>query len=186
MEAAHMNTALSRWIETLGVPGITGIGFAVCAVALYAGSILPAEKRLADLQREKARIERVRSEQVRSGSVGGDVAVEARLQNFYKGLAREDSIGETLEKVDAIGRGHGVVLRQGSYRFSAEAGSRFGRYQVSYTAQSPYFQARLFLRDVLRELPMVSLDSVNFQRQQTTTGATELSAQFSVLVQREP
>lgn len=181
-----MNAALARWIETLGVAGITGIGFAVCAVALYAGTLLPAQKRLADLRKEQARIERVRAEQVRSGSVGGHVAVEERLQNFYRILAREESIGELLETVDAIGRGHGVVLRQGSYRFSAEAGSRFGRYQVTYTAQSPYFQARLFLRDVLRELPMISLDGVSFQRQQTTAGATELSANFSVLVRREP
>ena len=181
-----MNAALSRWAEALGMAGITGIGFAVCAIALFVGTLLPAEKRLAELRKEKARLESVRAEQVRSGSVGGDVAVAERLREFYRILAREESIGELLETVDALGREHGVVLRQGSYHFSAEGGSRFGRYEVTYTAQSAYFQARLFLRDVLRELPMISLDGVSFQRQQTTAGATELSARFSLLVRREP
>jgi hypothetical protein len=185
VEGARVSAALSRWAEALGVAGIIGIGFAVCAVALYVGTLLPVEKHLVELGKEKARLELVRAGQVRNGSVGGDVAVAERLRDFYRILAREESIGELLETVDAIGREHGVVLRQGSYRFSAEAGSRFGRYEVTYTAQSAYFQARLFLRDVLRELPMISLDGVSFQRQQTTAGATELSARFSMLVRRE-
>jgi len=180
-----MKATLLRWADALGVAGIAGIGLAVFALAFYLGTIRPAEPRLLDLRKEKARLEQLRAARVGPGMVA-EVPVEERLQGFYELLASADSIGERLETIDAIARQNGVLLRQGSYRFNREAGARFGRYEVTYTGQSAYFQARLFLRDVLRELPMISLDDVGFQRPQTTAGATELSARFSLLVKAEP
>lgn len=181
-----MKAILHRWAEALGVPGIAGIGLAVCALAFHSGSIRPAEARLASLDKEKTRLEQLRSTRVRQGAPATEASLDERLQDFYALLARPDAIGKRLETIDALARQHGVVLRQGNYRFNRAAGARFGRYEVTYTGQSAYFQARLFLRDVLRELPMLSLDDVAFQRQQTSTGATELTARFSLLVKAEP
>jgi hypothetical protein len=112
--------------------------------------------------------------------------VEERLQEFYELLASEKTIGDLLDTIDATARRNGVLLRQGNYRLAWDAGSRAGRYEVTYTAQTPYFRARIFLHEVLHELPMLALDEVAFQRQQVTTGATDLTARFSLLVKREP
>lgn len=181
-----MKAMLTRWAETLGLTGTVGVGIAVFCAAFYAGTIRPGEQRLAELRVENARLERIHEQRTRQGAVAVGGSFEERLLGFYKLLASEQSIGELLATIDAIARQHGVILRQGTYRFSSEAGSRFGRYEVSYTGQPAYFQARLFLRDVLREMPMVSLDEVSFQRQQTTAGAIDMTARFSMLVRREP
>lgn len=180
-----MRALLARWVEALGLAGIVGIGLAVFCAAFYFGTIRPGEQRLAALHLEQARLERIRDQRTRDGVGAEGGSVEERLQGFYDLLASEQSIGELLESIDAVARRNGVVLRQGSYRFSWEAGSRSGRYEVTYTGQAPYYQVRIFLHEVLRELPMLSLDEVGFQRQQTTAGAAELTARFSLLVRRD-
>lgn len=181
-----MKALLARWVEALGLAGTVGIGLAVCCAAFYFGTIRPGEQRLAELRLEKARLERIQAQRIREGRGAEGGSVEERLQGFYNLLASEQSVGELLESIDATARRNGVLLRQGNYRFSWEAGSRAGRYEVIYTGQTPYYRARVFLHEVLHELPMLALDEVSFQRQQTTAGATELTARFSMLVRRDP
>lgn len=180
-----MKALFARWMEALGPAGTVGIGLAVFCAAFYFGTIRPGEQRLTELRLEQARLERIQAQRAREGRGAEGGSVEERLQGFYNLLANEQLIGEWLETIDATARRNGVVLRQGSYRFIGEAGSRSGRYEVTYTGQTPYHQARIFLHEVLRDLPMLSLDEVSFQRQQTTSGTTELTARFSMLVRRD-
>ena len=180
-----MKALFARWMEALGPAGTVGIGLAVFCAAFYFGTIRPGEQRLAELRLEQARLERIQAQRAREGGDAEGGSVEERLQGFYNLLASEQLIGKLLKTIDATARRNGVVLRQGSYRFKWEAGSRSGRYEVTYTGQTPYHQARIFLHEVLRDLPMLSLDEVSFQRQQITSGTTELTARFSMLVRRD-
>ncbi|MFM9967929.1 MAG: hypothetical protein ACKVQK_05965 [Burkholderiales bacterium] len=177
-----MKATLAAYVESLGVAGVAGIGLAAFALAFYFGSVRPAEPRLAELQKEQARLEQAQSQRTRQGAPAVEISGDEKLTSFYELLATKDSISKNLEAVDAIAKQNGVVLRQGSYKLLIESGARLGRYEIAYTGQAAYFQARLFLRDVLRQLPMIALDEVDFQRQQTGSGATEISARFSLLV----
>ena len=179
-----MKALLARWVEALGLAGTIGIGLAVSGAAFYFGTIRPGEQRLAGLRLEQARLEQIEAQRGRDGRGAAVASVEERLQGFYDLLASERSIGEVLEATDIAARRNGIVLRQGSYRFSWETGSRSGRYEVTYTGQTPYYRARIFLHELLTELPMMALDEVSFQRQQTTAGATEMTARFSIWVRR--
>ena len=178
-----MKALIARSVETLGLVGAAGIGLAVFCAAFYLGTIRPGEERLAKLRLESVRLERLQVERTRSGK--GTESVEERLQEFYGLLASENEIGDLLDTIDATARRNGIVLRQGNYRFGWDPGSRAGRYEVTYTAQAPYYRARIFLHEVLHELPMLALDEIGFQRQQVTSGATDLTARFSLLVKRE-
>ena len=180
-----MKALFARWVEALGPVGTVGIGLIVFCVAFYFGTIRPGEQRFANLGLEQARLERIQAQRAREGGDAEGGSVEERLQGFYNLLASEELIGKLLKTIDATARRNGVLLRQGSYRFNWEAGARSGRYEVTYTGQTPYHQARIFLHEVLRDLPMLSLDEVGFQRQQTTSGTTELTVRFSLLVRRD-
>lgn len=180
-----MKALLARWVDTLGLTGTIGVGIAVFCAVFYAGTIRPGEQQLTELRTEKSRLERIRDQRIREGFGAAGESLEERLQGFYSLLASEQSIGELLEAIDAAARRNGVVLRQGTYRFIRETGSRSGRYEVTYTGQTPYYRARIFLHEVLGELPMLSLDEIGFQRQQATAAATELTARFSLLVRRD-
>ena len=179
-----MQTAsLARAVELLGQTGIIGVGLLVFGAVFYFGTVRPADVRLADLRAEQARLEQIRDQKAREGKAG--VSTEERLRDFYDMLAREQAIGGLLEKIDAAARRNGINLRQGNYRFSWDSASRSGRCEITYTGQAQYFRVRVFLHEVLSEMPMVSLDEVSFQRQQAAVGTTDLSARFSILVRRE-
>jgi hypothetical protein len=180
-----MKTWLASRAEAFGIAGILGLGLLAFCAAFYAGTIRPAESRLAELRREMARLEQLDARRMREDAGPDGSSLEERLQDFYGLLAAEQAIGEIIEAIDATARRYGVVLRQGSYRFSREEGARAGRYEVTYTAQTPYFRARIFLHEVLRDLPMLALDEVSFQRQQPASGTPEMSARFSILVRRD-
>lgn len=180
-----MKALLARWVERIGSAGTVGIGIAAFCAVFYLGTVRPAEQQLTESRVEKTRLERIRDQRIREGFGAEGESIEERLQGFYGLLAAEQSIGELLESIDAAARRNGVVLRQGSYRLIRESGSRAGRYEVTYTSQTPYYRARIFLHEVLGELPMLSLDEVGFQRQQATAGATEVTARFSILVRRD-
>lgn len=177
-----MRAAMARWAETLGMTGVTGIGLLFFCFAFQVGAIQPAAKRLADLQAEKTRLEQVTSARLRGG--GSPASVEESLQRFYRQLPPQRFVGEMLENIDAIARRNNIVLRQGSYSFSW-MDKKMGRYEVVFNGQAPYYRARIFMHEVLHDLPMVSLDDVGFQRQQATAGSTEMTLRFSMLVGRD-
>ena len=180
-----MRATLARWSEALGATGIAGLAIAVLCGVFYTEAIRPGAERLDQMRSKLARLERLHALRAREGLGAGGESTEERLQGFYKVLASEHSLGELINTIDTAARRNGVVLKQGSYRFVLEAGSRFGRYEVTYSGQTPYFRARIFLNEVLRDLPMLSLDEVSFLRQQTSAGSTELAARFSILVRRD-
>ena len=183
MAGARMKALFARWMETLDVTGTVGIGIAVFCAAFYLGTIRPDEQRLTQLRAEHARLDEKRVMPTLNGM--GIGSVEERLQEFYGLLGSERALRDLLDTIDAAARRNGIVLRQGNYRFTWETGARTARYEVTYTGQTPYYRARIFLHEVLHELPMLSLDEVTFQRQQVTAGATEFTARVSMLLRRE-
>lgn len=177
-----MKDGLRSLVDSLGLTGVLGLGLLCFAGAFYVNAIRPSAGRLGDLQREQAKLERAQDRE--RGQSASAVTPEVQLQDFYEQLAPEKSVDRLLEKIVLIARKHGIVLKQGSYRFSWQ-GDRFGRYEVAFSAQTSYYQTRMFIHEVLYEMPMVSLDDVGFQRSQTTTGGVEMNANFSMLVRRE-
>ena len=169
------------WIEQLGLSGILGTGLLCFAAAFHISAVAPVEQRRAALQHEQQRLEALRPA---GGSALAQSGPEVGLETFYAQLAAEPAVDELLEKITGMARQRGIVLKQGRYRF-AWVGERFGRYEVAFSAQTPYYQARMFIHEVLRELPMVALDDVSFQRTQVAAGGAEMTANFSMLVRRE-
>ena len=180
-----MNSHVARWLDALGTPGTIAIGLLAFCAAFYFGTVRPAEERFAALKVERARLERQHPAGAADGPAAQQTSTSERLSGFYELLAEDQSAAKLLETIDGVARRNGFVLRQGSYRFSWDARSRSGRYDVSYSGRATYHQARVFVHEVLYELPMVSLDEVSFQRQQTTDAMTEINARFSVFVKRE-
>ena len=177
-----MKSVMARWADALGSTGVAGIGLLFFCIAFQLGSIQPATRRLGDLQAEKARLERVNGGRMRDG--GNPASVEENLQRFYSQLPSQRLVGEMLENIVAIAQRNDIVLRQGSYSFSW-LDKKMGRYEVVFSGQAPYYRARIFMHEVLHDLPMVSLDDVGFQRQQATVGNTEMTLRFSMMVGRD-
>lgn len=167
------------WTERLGLPGVLGIALLAFAAALQFGTIGPASERKEALERQQAGLERAH---VRSGEPVR--TPEEELSAFYAMLPEQAAIPGFSERVYALGMALGVPLRQGSYRYVVDEGAGYARYEVTYQTQAAYYRVRLFLRDLMREMPALALDDIAFQRQQANAPAAETTLKLVLFVRR--
>ena len=154
-----MKTFFSGWPELLGAAGMAGVGLLAFSGALYFGSLVPAENRRDALASEQKRVESAGTGRSAGNESIPAELVQEQLQTFYAILADERSIGDVLARIDEIARRNGVILRRGNYRIASDRDGRFGRHEVSYSGEAAYFRARVFIRETLSELPMISRGS---------------------------
>lgn len=134
------------------------------AAGVHWGANVPARAEAAQLQAQAqaarqgaldARVERERREAL---------SPAARLEAFYRFFPSEDTAPDWLEKIHDAAARQGVQLAQGDYRELREPGGRLLAYQVTYPLKGGYTQLRRFLTQVLRDVPIASLDDVSFRR----------------------
>lgn len=167
-------------LERLGRQGVIGVSLLVFAGAFYAGGIAPSQQRLEQLEARAARLEKERG-----ARAAHEAPAESELASFYALLATPERMRELTARVFELGKQYEVTLRQGSYRVTGDAHAPFARYEISYQTQAAYYRVRLFLRELMREMPMVALEDIHFQRQSASVPAPEISLKISFLV-RQP
>lgn len=174
-----LRAVASAWTERLGVAGVVGVALLAFAAAFQLGTIGPESARKEALERDQSKLEQARapgSEPVRTP--------QEDLSAFYAMLPEETAIPAFSERVYALGAALGVPLRQGSYRHATDEGAGYARYEVTYQTQAAYYRVRLFLRDLLREMPALALDDVAFQRQQANAPSAETTLKLVLFVRR--
>ena len=172
--------AVARALETLGAPGVTGLGILAFCAAFYVGTLKPGIAGLESLEQQKSKLESARSAQRAAGAM----TPEQQLASFYSGLPKSSEIETVAQSVFALGKSFGVTLRQGSYRYVKEDGAKLGRYEITYLAQTEYYRIRLMLREMQRSMPALALEDIAFQRQQAAVPAPEVTLKFSLYVRQ--
>ena len=172
---------ISQLVERLGAPGVCGIAiFAMCG-AFALGTLRSEIAELGRLQAQRAVLMARHSAQ----AAANDLSPEQRLARFYAGLPRRAEIETVAESIFAIAKSFGITLRQGNYRYAVEPGTRLGRYEISYIAQTEYYRVRLMLRELQRLIPALALQDIAFQRQQVAVPAPEVTLKFSLYVRKD-
>ena len=69
-----------------------------------------------------------------------------------------------------------LVLEQGEYRLSSDKTGKLARYQVTLPVKGSYLQIRQFVDQALIDVPVATLDDINFKRE--AIGATQLEARI--------
>lgn len=98
----------------------------------------------------------------------------ARLEEFYRFFPAQQTAPDWLEKIHEAAAKQGLQLPQGDYRLVRDNGTHLAAYQVTYPMKGSYLQLRRFLTQVLREVPIASLDDVGLRRD--TVGQAEVQA----------
>ncbi len=165
---------LHEWTDALGAAGIVGIGLAVFAAALYASSVAPARDELKRLQAHAARADRAD----RGGGEGyahlnATASSAEQLERFQRRLPPFSEAPALVLKLHAIAAANGVVLETGEYQPLRDRNTNITRYQITLPLKASYPQVRLFLAQLLDELPAVSLDEISIRRESIDARAAE-------------
>ena len=155
----------------------TGAVLVAAALSLHWLVVRPLTQRVDALQTQR--------EGPRAGALQrmGDALVStesprARLDTFYRHFEGDKGLSDRLARVHAIAGKLGLELKRADYRLDSQPGRRLDRYQMTLPVQGPYPLIRAFVSAVLRELPTVSLEQIQFQRKDVADGSVDTQISF--------
>lgn len=179
-----------RWsarhgLKQIGWPGVVAIGLVAVCPAFYLSAVLPAQHRLDGAQAAMRSLQQQIAHSARSMEPGPQTATE-QLAEFYRMFPAAGQAPQWLEKLAALAEQHGLVLEQGEYAAAPDKLDRLLRYQITLPLKGDYLQIRKFLLQLPASLPIVALESVQFQRQKIADPVVEARIRLVLYLGVEP
>ena len=173
-----MMARLAWWLRRHGGTGalLGGTALALAALALQAFGTRAIEARLDALERAGGAptTRPARPDAVEAGAGGPRM----QLARFYRHFEREEPLTDHLATLYALARKTGLALDSAEYRWQRGGDRKFDRYRVVLPLQGSYRSVRVFVAAALREIPTMSVDQVQFRRQDI--GDETVEAQISL------
>lgn len=178
-----MRRQLEKFFVLLGKPGIAGVGILAFCAMFYWSAIHAQVQAVRTLRNEVRVLEASRASAMRQ------VDLTARdpgkqLSMLIQALPPDGSLGELTGQMFATAKKYNVVLKTGSYQTVWEKTGRIGRYQMTFQTEAPYYLTRFFLRDILNEIPVLSLNDISVQRKEVSAPKPEITLKFTLLFAR--
>jgi hypothetical protein len=168
--------SMQACVALLGIAGVAGLGLLVFGCAFYASSVVPARDELARLAARAARAGSAPEQPDAHGAVASSIE---RLKLFERRFpAFTDTPGLVL-KLHAIAAANGIVLETGEYRLVRDRDSNIARYEITLPLKCSYPQVRLFLAQLLDEVPALSLDEISIKRDSVGARSSETRARLT-------
>lgn len=178
----RFTSTLQQWLVRIGWVGVTGIALLAFSLAFYLSAILPAQTKIAALQREASTSLAQARKSVRA-SKADQASPTAQLAIFYRYFPEHNSAPDWLERIYAAAREQNVQLEQGEYSTTRGKSGKLTRLQVTLPLKASYLQIRKFLAALLSEVSIASLDSIKFERQKI--GDSTIDAQIKLTLYLE-
>jgi hypothetical protein len=160
---ARRGQALALW---------AGVALVAAALAWHALALRPLAQRVDALQSARPGPRDTALAGLDQALARAD-SPQARLDRFHQQLAGADRLTDRLAKVHAIARSLKLDLKQADYRLTSQPDRRLARYQMVLPVQGSYPTVRAFISTLLRDLPTMSLDQVQLQRQRIDDGLVD-------------
>jgi Tfp pilus assembly protein PilO len=169
---ANLVARMRSCVTTLGAAGVVGAGLLVLGAAFYASSVVPARD---ELRRLEARVARAGRDSAQAPEKAGDaVAAGAeQLERFQRRFPAFSEAPDLVLKLHSIAAANGIVLDTGEYRLARDRDSNIAFYEITLPLKGSYPQVRLFLAQLLDEVPALSLDEISIKRSSISERAAE-------------
>ena len=176
--------ALQRMAALLDAAGVVGIGLVVFAAAVYVSAVQPARDQLAHLQSRTAQQQRGGAPQdgLRSATMRGT----KQLEQFNRNFPALNEAPAMVQKLHEIAAQNSIALETGEYRLARDRDGGMSRYQVTLPLRGTYWQVRLFVAQVLDELPASALDEISIKRDSVGARAVETRVRFTFYLGENP
>ena len=168
---------LWRIRNELGWAGLAAFVLLAAAAVFLVIVLKPLEARHEQLERQLARAAR-QAAPPGAGIIQASTPA-ARLAAFYHLLRSEEPTTDHLATIHAIGKTSGVEFHSAQYRMHRGTG-RIERYEITLPVSGNYRQIRTFLERTLAEIPALSLDQVNFKRDNADDASVQADVRLTL------
>jgi len=157
----QLRAMIASGAARLGRAGILGLGLLVFIAGFYFSAFRPEQMRVEDLRKQVATLADRRA---RAAAEAPKTPTD-KLNAFYGFLPPSNHIADLLEKIYGAADRQKLKLEQGEYRAVRDNVTRLTHYQVMLPVKGTYPQVRKFVAAALAEVPNLSLESIQFERQ---------------------
>jgi Tfp pilus assembly protein PilO len=178
MKGLHGNLVLAA--QRLGWPGVVGLSLLAFAAAFYFSTIRPGQMRLEQLRGDIVALEQQRAHAASDEPTSN----RERLDAFYAFFPPAARTADLLDKIFAAADKQALNLEQGDYRLQRDNVGGITRYDVILPVRGSYPQVRKFVAAALAQLPNLSLDSIQFERQKVGDSTVEAKVKFVMYLGR--
>lgn len=147
---------MRRAAEALGFAGVLGVGIALFCATFYWSALAPAQGELAAA--------RVTAAEASAAHPQLAVHPDDALTQLYARFPPLEALPAQVQQLHRLGRRAGLQLLRAEYRLDAH-GPGLASYGVSLPVRGPYVALRRFLGQVLKDMPVASIDRLRFERQ---------------------
>jgi Tfp pilus assembly protein PilO len=174
----RINFAGASGAAGLGWPGIVGLGLLVLVCGFYFSTLRSEESRLDDLRQQiaKARDQHAAA----ADDAAGPTTPADKLAAFYGFFPRPGELPDLLEKVFAAAKGQGLQLEHGDYRVLTDSAGGLTQFRLTLPVRGTYPQIRKFVDGAMAEVPTLSLDSIQFERQKVGDSTVDANVKLAV------
>jgi hypothetical protein len=163
---------LQRARDELGFVGLLAIGLLFASIVFFFVALKPLEQRHDALESQAAN-------GAAPGGTGRAASAAARLAAFYQFFETGEAATGWLARLHAAGAAAGIEIRSANYTLH-KTGTRIERYEIVLPLTGSYPQIRAFLRNVLAEIPVLSLDQIHIKREQAQGGRVQAEARMTL------
>jgi Tfp pilus assembly protein PilO len=171
-------------LRQLGWPGITGVGLLSFCLAFFVVTLLPAQKKIAQVAEQTVSLREQIQNAARTMTVNRDAPAE-QLVTYYQFFPTGRSSPDWLEKIYRAAQDQNIVLEQGEYRTGRDRAGPLIRYQITLPVKGTYVQLRTFLAAVLNSVPILSLDQIDFERQKVGDPTIDAKVKLTLYLGQE-
>jgi hypothetical protein len=171
------------WLQNRQAALALGFGLVLIAasLALHGLATKPLERRVEALQDQRKGVRDEKIDRL-AEDMGRQNSPDAQLASFYRHFAGDELLTDRLARVHAIARGLGLEIKRAEYRLTSQPERKLDRYQMIVPLQGNYPALRSFVTTVLSELPTLSLDHMQVQRDTVAEGAVQTQISFTFYI----
>jgi len=174
----HIKFAIARGAASLGWPGILGLGLLVLVCGFNFSTLRSEQSHLNDLRQQIAKARELRA--APSDEAAGPTTPADKLAAFYGFFPRPGDLPDLLEKVFAAAKGQGLQLEHGEYRVLTDNAIGLTQFQITLPVRGTYLQIRKFVDGAMAEVPTMSLNSIQFDRQKVGDPVVDANVKLAV------
>ncbi|OGT00755.1 MAG: hypothetical protein A3F73_06230 [Gallionellales bacterium RIFCSPLOWO2_12_FULL_59_22] len=163
----------------LGWPGMIGIGLLSICPTFYFSAILPAREEFASTRNSVLALQ----EQMKRAGQGENAAQrtpEEQLAEFYRTFPDSSNLPANLEKIFALAQSQGIWLDKGEYKVTRSKQGDLVSFEAALPVKGDYLQLRKYLIALRKDIPILSLQNVQFKRQKVGDRVVEANIKLAL------
>lgn len=159
------NWMIVERLKRLGWAAHIGLALSMFALVFQFAVNAPLQARVQQLQQEAAAAKNNAENAAHTRKRSEIRPVSARLNEFYQYFPDTQSMPDLLGIIYATAAEQGIQLPQGEYKLVTGKAGKLAGYQISLPVRGSYAQVRMFVIQVLNDVPAASLDELSFTRE---------------------